>query len=424
MNDKRFKTAFHVVDRRAGMVAEELPLLSVSQYRGVIPRSELMGDEGRAADLSNYKVCDPGDIVLNRMSAYNGAVGLANLRGVVSPDYLVMRPNVGYDGKYLTYLIRSSWFVSEMSRRVKGIGSIDSGAVRTPRIGASELGDIRVRLPCLSQQEVVADFLDRETAQIDAFIAKNEELISLVSERRAAVVAHAITKGLEAGIPMVQSGVAWIGESPPHWTVQRLASTVTLSRNGIWGTDPDGGADDIRCIRVADFDRPRQRVHDANRTLRKVTASEREGRVVRAGDLLLEKSGGGEKSPVGFAVLYDREELAVCSNFVARIVLAPGMEPRFWTHVHGTMYRLRLTERSLKQSTGIQNLDQAAYFNELAPVPPLNEQAAIADYLDQHSAKIDVALETARRAIDLARERRAALISAAVTGKIDMGVSK
>lgn len=222
---------------------------------------------------------------------------------------------------------------------------------------------------------------------------------------------------------MTQSGVEWIGEIPSHWTVQRLASTVAFSRNGVWGTDPDGGSEDIRCIRVADFDRPHQRVRDETRTLRRVTASERAGRVIRPGDLLLEKSGGGEKSPVGFVVLYDRDEPAVCSNFVSRVELAPSMEPRFWTFVHGAMYRLRLTEKSLKQSTGIQNLDQAAYFNELVPMPPPHEQTSIADYLDRQSAQIDIALQTAWQAIDLARERRAALISAAVTGKIDVGVS-
>lgn len=150
--------------------------------------------------------------------------------------------------------------------------------------------------------------------------------------------------------------------------------------------------------------------------------SERAGRVLKTGDLLLEKSGGGEKSPVGFVVLYDRDEPAVCSNFVARVALVPGMDPRYWTYVHGALYRLRITERSLKQSTGIQNLDQASYFNELVAVPPSFEQTTIADFLDERTASIDAATAIAGQAIELALERRAALISAAVTGKIGVGV--
>ena len=144
---------------------------------------------------------------------------------------------------------------------------------------------------------------------------------------------------------------------------------------------------------------------------------------MRNGDLLLEKSGGGEKSPVGFVVLYDRDEPAVCSNFVARVELRAGMDPKFWTYVHGAMYRLRITEKSLKQSTGIQNLDQSAYFNEYVAVPPYREQCAIAEQVERRTAEIDAAVSTARHSVALARERRAALISAAVTGKIDVGVA-
>ncbi len=292
-----------------------------------------------------------------------------------------------------------------------------------PILNQTRLAQAKVAFPPLSEQRAIADYLDRETAQIDAFIAKNEELITLLTERRAAVIAHAVTRGTDAGASLQASEVEWLGEVPSHWSVQRLASTVARARNGVWGADPEGGDDDLRCVRVADFDRPMQRIHDDAHTLRKLTPSERAGRTLRNGDLLLEKSGGGEKSPVGFVVLYDRDEPAVCSNFVARVELREGMDPKFWTYVHGAMYRLRITERSLKQSTGIQNLDQSAYFNEYVAVPPYREQRAIAEDIEQRTADIDAAVGTARRGVELARERRAALISAAVTGKIDVGVA-
>lgn len=290
-------------------------------------------------------------------------------------------------------------------------------------LNAEQVRSFVVPQPPLDEQRVIAEYLDRETAQIDAFIAKNEELITLLNERRAAVIAHAVTRGTDAGASLQASEVEWLGEVPSHWSVQRLASTVARARNGVWGADPEGGDDDLRCVRVADFDRPMQRIHDDAHTLRKLTPSERAGRTLRNGDLLLEKSGGGEKSPVGFVVLYDRDEPAVCSNFVARVELREGMDPKFWTYVHGAMYRLRITERSLKQSTGIQNLDQSAYFNEYVAVPPYREQRAIAEDIEQRTADIDAAVGTARRGVELARQRRAALISAAVTGKIDVGVA-
>lgn len=98
------------------------------------------------------------------------------------------------------------------------------------------------------------------------------------------------------------------------------------------------------------------------------------------------------------------------------------MDPKYWTYTHGAMYRLRVTEKSLKQSTGIQNLDQSAYFNEYVAVPPYREQCAISKHVERRTAEIEAAISVARRSVELARERRAALITAAVTGKIDVGV--
>lgn len=410
---------FRPVDLRAGSRSAELPLLSVSQYRGVVPRSELDDAEPRAADLGIYKTCRPGDLVLNRMSAYKGAVGVASVAGLVSPDYLVMRATDLASPKFLVYLIKTSWFVGQITKLLRGIGSSDGSNVRTPRIGLDELGSIKVDIPERDSQDDIVDFLDRETAEIDAFIADQEELIGLLIERRAATITHAVTRGLDPSAPMKDSGIEWLGEVPAHWAVGRIGSSVASTKNGVWGDEP-GSDDDIRCVRVADFDRPLQRVHDRAVTYRAITTSEREGRVLRKGDLLLEKSGGGEKSPVGFVVLYDRDEPAVTSNFVARVQLRTGMDPHYWTYVHGSNYGRRLTARSVKQSTGIQNLDQSSYFSEAAPLPPSGEQSLIADYLDHETAEIDATIADAREAIALSKERRAALISAAVTGKIDV----
>lgn len=118
------KYLYDVQDDRAGGDSE-LPLLSVSISRGVLPRSELVDGDPRADDLSNYKRCSPDDIVINRMSAYQGAVGISRTEGVVSPDYLVLRPRSGTEPRFLSYLIKSAWFIGEMSSRVRGIGSID-----------------------------------------------------------------------------------------------------------------------------------------------------------------------------------------------------------------------------------------------------------------------------------------------------------
>lgn len=313
------------------------------------------------------------------------------------------------DYRFLHYWLTSNY---------QSIRNLAGGDLRDG-LNLQHVGSIQVPLPPLTQQTAIADFLDRETAEIDAFIADQEELIGLLTERRVATITHAVTKGLDPSAPMKDSGVEWLGAVPSHWTVGRIGSSVAAAKNGVWGEEPNGG-NDIRCVRVADFDRPAQRIHDRDVTYRAITESERRGRVLQRGDLLLEKSGGGERSPVGFVVLYDRDEPAVTSNFVARVQLRAGMDARYWTYVHSSNYSRRLTARSVKQSTGIQNLDQWSYFSEATPLPPEGEQTAIADYLDHETAELDATIADAREAIALSKERRAALISATVTGKIDV----
>jgi type I restriction enzyme S subunit len=212
------------------------------------------------------------------------------------------------------------------------------------------------------------------------------------------------------------SGVEWLGEVPEHWDIGRIKNSVKDSKNGVWGDEPiEDDLNAVVCVRVADFDRDGLRVNLTNRTLRSVSPSERQGRLLERGDLLLEKSGGGEFQLVGAVVLFDAPDVAVCSNFVAKVTLKPDMHPSFWCYMHSAAYSVRLNAKSVKQTSGIQNLDQAAYFDEQAPFPPLPEQTAIAAFLDQETAKIDALVAEQRRLIDLLREKRQAVISHAVT---------
>ncbi len=211
------------------------------------------------------------------------------------------------------------------------------------------------------------------------------------------------------------SGVEWLGQVPGHWGIDRLKRSTINSKNGVWGDEAKQDANDIPCVRVADFDRQGLRVELVEPTIRNIVDSERVGRVLVQGDLLLEKSGGGEGQPVGCVVLYDDPLPAVCSNFVARVQTAPGMESSFWRYVHAAAYAVRLNTRSIKQTSGIQNLDASQYFDECAVFPPLPEQTQIAAFLDRETAKIDALVAEQRRLMALLKEKRQAVISHAVT---------
>lgn len=217
------------------------------------------------------------------------------------------------------------------------------------------------------------------------------------------------------------SGIDWLAEMPAHWNSMRLRFTVRGCLTGIWGEEADGGQHDLPCVRVADFDRTELVVRGPVPTLRKITPSERRRRLLGYGDLLLEKSGGGDQQPVGVVVLYDSTDAAVCSNFVARMEVVPGNSPRFLAYLHACLYSGRLNERSIKQTTGIQNLDAGSYLDERAPLPPVDEQRAVAAFLDRETARLDGLIEKRQRMISLLQEKRASLITHAVTRGIDAG---
>lgn len=211
----------------------------------------------------------------------------------------------------------------------------------------------------------------------------------------------------------------WLGEIPAHWTVDRIKRSAIDCKNGVWGDETKQDGNDIPCVRVADFDRARLRVVLNDPTIRNVAESDRQGRLLSRGDLLLEKSGGGEGQPVGCVVLYDDTLPAVCSNFVARVRLAPGMNSSFWRYMHAAAYSVRLNTRSIKQTSGIQNLDATQYFDERVGFPSEVEQGEIANFLDSETAKIDALVAGQEKLMALLKEKRQAVISHAVTKGLD-----
>lgn len=211
------------------------------------------------------------------------------------------------------------------------------------------------------------------------------------------------------------SGVAWLGDVPEHWEKKRLRDCVEGCANGVWGDEADDGEDDIPVIRVADFDRGHRQVVEYE-TVRKVDSAQRASRALFPGDMLIEKSGGGEQQPVGMVVSYLGPEGAVCSNFVARMPPREGVVSRFMVYLHAYLYASRITNISIKQTTGIQNLDSTAYLSEACFLPPPDEQQAIADYLDTETARIDTLVQEKEELIGLLREWRQSVIAEYTSG--------
>ena len=181
------------IDDRLGP-APPPPLLSVSIHHGVIPFAQANPErEPRADDLEHYKRCRRGDIVLNRMRAFQGGIGRAMEDGIVSPDYAVLRPTVRGFAGYLNHLLRSPWFVGEMEALLRGIGGVDQGNVRTPRVNWDDLRTVVVPSPPPDTQVALAERLDLELTKTSKTQQVVERQVALLQERRQALISAAVT---------------------------------------------------------------------------------------------------------------------------------------------------------------------------------------------------------------------------------------
>lgn len=190
----RLKWLMKEIDDRAGSRSEKLSLLSVSIHSGVQLRDESTTNQNASADLSHYKVARKGDMVLNRMRAFQGGLGIAPVDGLVSPDYSVLRMDPSQLlSAWAEYLMRSPEFIDAMSAALRGIGSADQGNVRTPRINVRDLFDLAIPLPDIDVQARIVAELDGQTARIDDMIADAQRLKVFLAERRFTLITEVVT---------------------------------------------------------------------------------------------------------------------------------------------------------------------------------------------------------------------------------------
>ncbi len=356
-----------------------------------------------------------GDVLITKDSETADDMAAAayvpeDLPGVVCGYHLaILRPRPELvDGRYLYWALAAG--------QVRDQFTLASLGVTRYGLRHQSIKDLAIPVPPLPVQEKVAKRLNGVAAEINALVGRKHRLIDLLLERRGAVVDRTVRQGLD-NVPSRESGIEWFGRVPEHWATRPLIVTVEAEQNGTWGDEPTGTAADVACVRVADFDRLRLTVQDRGLTQRSIAPADFARYRLHPGDLLLEKSGGGDVQPVGKVVVFDRPVDAVCSNFVARLSIRPDHNPRYCAYLHDFLYRARVNVRSIKQSTGIQNLDSASYLREMVVLPPLDEQRSIADHLDRETAELDRMVASIRDQVARLHERRSSAITAAVTGR-------
>lgn len=215
------------------------------------------------------------------------------------------------------------------------------------------------------------------------------------------------------------SGVDWLGEIPETWDRYRIKFFFNSINGGVWGEEPIGNENDMICIRVADFDYNNGVINLNKLTTRNISLSEQKGRVLKKGDLLIEKSGGGELSPVGRVVKFGLDVKAVCSNFINRLNTKNTFSPDFLNYLNKFLYAKGLTEICINQTIGIQNLKTGEFLGKTVFVPSLSEQQNIVDFLDYKTGQCDRFIANRQKQIELLNEQKAAIINKAVTKGIN-----
>ena len=211
----------------------------------------------------------------------------------------------------------------------------------------------------------------------------------------------------------------WFSLVPNNWNVLMFKRIIESVKNGIWGDEPKQNEDDIPCIRILNFNRNEMEVNIDDLTTRNIPILKQRDYILKKGDLLIEKSGGGEKNPVGFVVRYNHDLPAVYANFMAKISLNENeAKSDYIKYLCSNIYNKRIHLDSVNQTTGIQNLDTETYFKRVIPLPNINEQEKIAKFLDEKTAKFDSIISKKEALIEKLKEAKKSLISEVVTGKV------
>lgn len=345
-----------------------------------------------------------GDVIISTVRTYLRAIATIkqpkpNL--IVSTGFAVIRPGKSLAPDFLGYLLSANGFLDQVVAR--------SAGVSYPAINASELVAIKVSLPpTILEQTQIVEFLDRETAKIDALVAEQRRLVELLKEKRQAVIVRAVTKGLNLRAPMKSSGLEWLGDVPEHWEVWRSRRLFSIR-------DEPAKESDVQ-----------------------LTASQRHGVIPQSEFMELE----GQRvvqvikgtdilkhvEPNDFVISMRSFQGGIewCKSrgriSSAYVILIPGKK----VHTPFFIYLLKssLYIQALQTTSNLVRDGQALRFENFSqvdlPLPPEDEQAAIAKFLDAETSRFDALVFEASIAINRLIERRSALISDAVTGQIDV----
>lgn len=412
----RLKNLFEIRKRVVGEEGHQV--LSITQ-RGIKVKDIESNDGQLSMDYSKYQIVHPGDFAMNHMDLLTGFVDISPYAGVTSPDYRVfaVRDGVLCEPRYFLYLLQNAY--RQKIFYAFGQGASEFGRWRFP---TDQFNDFRFPYPPPGEQTAVATFLDRETGKIDALIAEQEKLLTLLAEKRQATISHAVTKGLNPDVPMKDSGVAWLGEVPRHWKLGQLKNFI-CQKSGAIKTGPFGSH-----LTSAEMQQGEIKVYnqrsvidnnfiDGDSYISQEKFMQLSSFQTFPGDVLVTTRGTIGRA----AILPESADIGILHPCLLRVqVDETKLQREFLVALIQDSHLMKTQIALNSNATTIEVIYSETMASLFIPLPPVGEQGKILNFLNTETARLDALTTEATHAIALLKERRSALIAAAVTGKIDV----
>jgi type I restriction enzyme S subunit len=397
---KRLKHNLNLLTEKTDRRENPVALENIEGWTGrfIVTETEFLG-EGVAFEA--------GDILFGKLRPYLAKAYRAEFSGEAVGDFHVMRPVKGVDSRFAQYQILNREFIAIVDGSTFGS--------KMPRASWEFVGGMLVTTPPVAEQTQIAAFLDRETAKIDGLVAEQRRLMALLKEKRQAVISRAVTRGLNPDAPMKPSGIEWLGDVPVHWEVRRVKSVSTFTTSGPRGWSERVGDEGSLFVQSGDLNERLEVEFSGSKRVQVAIDAEASRTRLCDGDVVVCITGAKTGN---VAICVTVPESAYINQHLCLIRPAQEILPVFL----GVLLKCNLgqtyfdfSQYGLKQGLSLEDVREAPVL-----LPSLAEQSAIVDYVGAETAKFDTLTAEAQRAIDLLQERRTALISAAVTGQIDV----
>lgn len=341
-----------------------------------------------------------GDILFGKLRPYLAKVYKCDSNGVAFGDLLTYRPIKDFDSSFAFYSLLSDEFIKIVDSSTYG--------TKMPRASSEFINEMILATPSYEEQTAIANFLDIQTTKIDTLIAKQQRMIELLGEKRSALISHTVIKGLDSNVKMKDSGVKWLGDVPEHWEiVQSRRLFAERKERAQEGDEQLTASQKYGIISQQEF-----MELEGRKVVQVITGSEILKRAYENDFVISMRSFQG-------GLEWCKRVGSMSSAYIALIPIKHVI-PQFFVY----LFKSKPYIQALQSTSNLVRDGQALRFENFSLVDlviiPDEEQRAIADYLDVQTAKIDTLIAKARQAIELMKERRTALISAAVTGKIDV----